>query len=392
MAGPGDQKSELLRRLVELTTQSSSSSASRRKIKRTLPFNFYLYLIEQENCIRLRKVARPQVQVVYQKGCFACEELIHFFVKEHADDGPIVEQIPCSDGAPHHEVLFEGRTLNLDAALTLPKQKPKKQKNEDADTRIRHRLKREFELKTQDKPLRHQQALIDHVRKTYDWTATKKEQDPFLVYWMMGAGKTKGILLALAANPWRKIVIVAPNTIIGYWAETIADLAWPGDTEFTIVGYTELMRLCVDDEKFLRDAVVILDEAHYYRNLQSNMRWMVQELVQAKALFLLTGTPLINDYLEVEYLACFFSRNESFREGKTTPEDLKRWLQGHVFWYDPAIHDAWLFKTAYPSKKIIVKKVAMQWLQTLEYLFCLRKSTKFGPYEIGTSGRNSYDS
>lgn len=317
---------------------------------------------------------------------------------------------------------------------------------------IQNRLRKEFELEKDITPLRHQEVLIDYVQRNYVWSlndekqsnkqkinkkhnpllnkASKYDNDndndhdsdndldhdeehadnnrnnksglrrdvgrwanylPFWLLWQMGSGKTLAILLALMANPPKRIVIACPNTIIGHWFQTIESIRQlQGETKFVIVGYTELQRLCVEHAQWLQGSVVVLDEAHYYRNLQTNMQYVVEQLKTAQAMFVLTGTPIVHNAEEVEYI--FTMMGEEYNAGVTTPKDLHRIMQDHVFWYDPNVHDEEMAKAAFPEEKLIVKHVPMGWCQTFDYLACLKTTFTFGPYELGHSQRNSYDS
>lgn len=226
-----------------------------------------------------------------------------------------------------------------------------------------------------------------------EWNSVQPQT--YMLYFSMGSGKTAGTLnmLALMDPPPNRVLIVCSNTMIGHWVKEIYRTSqYQGETTFYIVGYTEFRRMVgTEPSRFIsrRYDVVVVDEAHYYRNLTPAMRTDVHTLRQAKRLVLLTGTPIQNDVSEVHGMLVLLGLrgDETLAEAEKT---LK--ARNAVFYYDPSVHGSAFTQSAYPDLHTVIEKVPMDPDQTLEYLMCLRKNTRIGPYTVSTSRCNSYNS
>lgn len=355
------------------------------RVRRIYPFNFYFYEKEAENHLVVVKENRPHFEIIIKDDCAICLEILKFFQVDHSNDGPHLQITKFKKGihSEHHEILYNKQIpLGID---TCEKKK----------TSLQGRLKKEFETRRGElEPLPHQLHLINHVKKI-EWGET---QPPFWIDWAMGSGKSLGILWAILQNPppTNQVIIVAPKTILGYWAKSIEGLILPRPLNqpirFILLGYNEFLRLVTEDNNFVRGQIVILDEAHQYRNLQQNMRFAIECLDNAMIVFLLTGTPLQHDAGEVEYIFRFMKQSHKYDAERTTPADLKQLLQGRVFWYDPKHHDQALAASRFPRERTIVIKVAMRWIQTFEYILAMKQTLHFGGFQLCSSNRNSYDS
>lgn len=272
--------------------------------------------------------------------------------------------------------------------------------------------------------LPHQQVLRDEF-VDYDWHSHARRA--YLLYWTMGSGKTRGALAALAAakhtsknNDWSKVLIVCSNTLIGNWLKTIDESPQgSGYTRFVIVGYNEFRNSFHDTGGPLGNIaryIVIVDEAHYYRNLTPMMLPDVALLRRALFLFLLTGTPMQNEPDEIcAMLALLQCCDAEVSDASTTTTiaaagnnefecdpvalvkrraAIERRLahDKSVFFYDPAVYDAARFSENYPATDERIERVPMSAIQSLEYIMSLRASTTIGPYTIQTARCNSYDS
>jgi len=272
-------------------------------------------------------------------------------------------------------------------------------------------------------PLPQQQVLANEFRD-YDFNSQKRRA--YMLYWVMGSGKTRGVLEALAAAKHTsasgnssKVLIVCSNTLIGNWIDTIKSTPQThGYTNFTIMGYNEFRNVFSqppheNEMGSIKNYVVIVDEAHYFRNLTPRMREDVSLLRQSKFLFLLTGTPMQNEPSEICAMLALLQTCESMAKqsalrSQTVADDfdcepetldrqrasIEKYLSTHksVFFYDPAIYDAERFKSNYPATEERIERVPMTATQALDYMLSLRASTKLGPYTIQTARRNSYDS
>jgi len=261
-----------------------------------------------------------------------------------------------------------------------------------------------------------QQAVLRDEFCNFDWRSQQRRKS-YLLYWTMGSGKTRGSLAALTAaqhnsrdKRWSQVLIICSNTLIGSWVKTIKESPQQtGYTKFLILGYNEFRNSFRDAELYeqpdISQYIVIVDEAHYYRNLTPMMVEDVKLLRRAMFLMLLTGTPLQNEPDEICPLLALkkcceqadddndiIDCNAAMLGKKRSAIEKKLLQQKSVFYYDPAVYDAARYAQNYPATRERVERVAMSAPQALEYIMSLRAKTKIGPYTIQTARCNSYDS
>src|SRR5581483_12510879 len=129
----------------------------------------------------------------------------------------------------------------------------------------------------------------------------------------MGLGKTVMTIVAVLAADARALV-VGPANVLYNWADEVARFTdeaplvyhqqrWIGNLggRFMLTTYDALRNLDPADPQVAGRDVLILDEAHYIRNPETQRARLVKALPQRRRL-LLTGTPLVNgidDYYEL---------------------------------------------------------------------------------------------
>lgn len=145
----------------------------------------------------------------------------------------------------------------------------------------------------------------------------------------MGLGKTVMTIAAVLAAPTvrrgrgqedaskakgARAMVVGPANVLYNWVDEIERFAdevplvyhqqrWMGnkDSRFLITTYDALRNLDPGHREIVSRDVLILDEAHYIRNPETQRARLVKQLPQARRV-LLTGTPLVNtidDYYEL---------------------------------------------------------------------------------------------
>jgi SNF2 family DNA or RNA helicase len=129
----------------------------------------------------------------------------------------------------------------------------------------------------------------------------------------MGLGKTVMAIAAVCQTNARALV-VGPANVLYNWADEIERFTdevpliyherkhfGNPRSRFLVTTYDALRSLALDDEQVTSRDVLILDEAHYVRNPDTQRAQLVKSLPQKKRV-LLTGTPLVNtldDYYEL---------------------------------------------------------------------------------------------
>lgn len=120
----------------------------------------------------------------------------------------------------------------------------------------------------------------------------------------MGLGKSLITTIAAIESQYKKILIVCPASLKLNWRKEIETFANLSDisildkkftpAKFTIVNYESLPKFLKEIEKH-KFELVIGDEAHYCKNLQSKRTKNFTKIAnKAKRVWLLTGTPIAN--------------------------------------------------------------------------------------------------
>ena len=81
-----------------------------------------------------------------------------------------------------------------------------------------------------------------------------------------------------------------------------------------------------DDLEYFREHtdVIIIDEAHHFRNPSSNRGRLLMELAQNKKLYLLTATPINNSLDDIYHLINYFGQNQRTHFAKIGVHDFRR--------------------------------------------------------------------
>ena len=81
-----------------------------------------------------------------------------------------------------------------------------------------------------------------------------------------------------------------------------------------------------DDLEYFREYkdVIIIDEAHHFRNPNSNRGQLLMELTQSKKLYLLTATPINNSIDDIYHLINYFGQNQRTHFAKIGVHDFRR--------------------------------------------------------------------
>lgn len=222
----------------------------------------------------------------------------------------------------------------------------------------------------------------------------------YLLYWEMGSGKTLGILSALflldKIPP--KITIVCSISMIDYWLNNILDFDTKNNTfEVEIMGYSYFENKFLEGDNVTDDyikskmshRVFIVDEAHHYRNMTTNMDRALLKLSFAKNLYLLTGTPLVNSAEEMRLWAKFLNID-------TTPpsnsRDIISWVKKYgkdkIMYFHPVMNKNMKENNSYPDVEHETVTIPMTWKQTLIY-FLSQGNVDFCGTQIISSKKNN---
>ena len=178
-------------------------------------------------------------------------------------------------------------------------------------------------------PLPHQKTIINHL------VASCPGQHGLLVAHQMGGGKTFTALMFMQNYRRSRHVIICPSFLKDlYGRESLKLLGKPLRDTTVVLDYDELHKcLRVGSIEFLRNAVLIMDEAHYllemFTNLPATTFQQYYEVLMSlpKKSLIMTGTPVYNavtdlriliniaagkevvPFREIEYINAFTSPN-----------------------------------------------------------------------------------
>ena len=274
----------------------------------------------------------------------------------------------------------------------------------------------------------------------------------------MGSGKTLAALLgayAAIAHDWspdsapRRVVIACPVGMVRDWeAEVTRGPPLPPHVaaHVAVLGHDELKKQVSANPGWLRDAIVILDEAQWLRGMTKDGAYVIECLAHAARLFLLSGTFLQNDPEELWPVMALMRLRSTAGDAKTqltaadalaavkaaaaaeadaarklarikggaTEADLEaakaaadavnsrarpsgavfaarmtaQWPQLAVLHYSPTSDPSVL--GAYPSASTEILRVPMSWPNALEYRLAERALVTLCGLTLQTSQRNSY--
>ncbi|HME50680.1 MAG TPA: helicase-related protein [Candidatus Lokiarchaeia archaeon] len=142
----------------------------------------------------------------------------------------------------------------------------------------------------------------------------------------VGLGKTRiGLMLIerfLLRDNKRVILVVPKSGRKSVWEMNIKKFMpkiLNGFLPFKIINHTDIMRKATKDVNWpevmdnIQDQgqIVIIDEAHHFRNLNTNRYKRFYDMVDNKMMFFLTATPINNSLLDLLHLIELFTRRES---------------------------------------------------------------------------------
>lgn len=136
----------------------------------------------------------------------------------------------------------------------------------------------------------------------------KEAPRAFLFFWALGSGKTLAALWYCTLFRFQRVLIVCSKTMVAQWLETVryANCCTPGSL-VVILTYDKLEMLSEGLEEFPEFDVAIVDECHYYKNLNVAKSWSFAVLERhIPHVVLLSGTPLRHSVAELEMYARLF--------------------------------------------------------------------------------------
>ena len=244
------------------------------------------------------------------------------------------------------------------------------------------------------KPLPHQVAYAEQFGEA------KWPQLPpgILLGFGLGSGKTHAALLLAELRGERDLLIVCAVSLIGQWRESIEQHGPKSVdapiSEFSIYGYSNFSDAISKNEHLVKKRMAIVDEAHYYKNLNSAVLPAIEALRLSTCVQLLTGTPIRNDSRDMDFILIMLGLQQlipkelegeagrgnaawKVKNGGAPPPDpygsrstrknLLEHLRGRVALYNPRYCEPFAeYASHYPQIKETTKYHELTWQQVAE--------------------------
>ncbi len=351
------------------------------------------------------------ISLCVDRSCAACTTLQSALAKGGAFDQNLISIKTATthddDNLAHHVAMVDVPKLNMQLASRCVATS-----SVSLDIAA---LKHALQAPKPRNPLPHQArdlALIKTLIYKNAENKSKTKSTPnagprrVLSNYRMGSGKTAlvGLFLQLECLPVAEralIVIVCSNTLIQMWvAEIQRFCAQVAGTmsEVHVIGYTEFHRLVALNPRCVADATVVVDEAHYFRNLTAPMVADVDAMQLAARLLILTGTPIVNHCSEIHGLLALLGKENATEAKKlgdagkpVSLEFLNRALNDPdvlVLDYEPRLDPA--LAARFPRTERRIERVEMTWHDVLQYKLNCKKDTTLGHITVCTSNTNAY--
>lgn len=165
--------------------------------------------------------------------------------------------------------------------------------------------------------------LLDHYQKEgyYDLLDKARDFGGALLCDSVGLGKTfiGLMLIERLLHERKRVALFVPKAARQAVWEAKLNKYLPGIVDsrfgnnFVIYNHTDLLRESQDYPRRMQEVaekadVVIIDEAHHFRNQAARSYRKLYEMLEGKQVFLLTATPINNSSLDLQHLIELFSR------------------------------------------------------------------------------------
>lgn len=158
--------------------------------------------------------------------------------------------------------------------------------------------------------------IMEHQLKAYNHLKTHRG---ILLFHKMGSGKTISSLYA-AIKFNLNTVIIGPKSSKKSFFDDLNKLSTVFDVDkskFEFYTYQKIQKVLTNNFDLFRDRMIIIDEAHHLRNQSSNIMFIINSLVLAKKIILLSGTPIVNHPVDIAVLINIIYNSEILTTDKS---------------------------------------------------------------------------
>jgi superfamily II DNA or RNA helicase len=129
----------------------------------------------------------------------------------------------------------------------------------------------------------------------------------------VGLGKTyvAAALIDQAASTGKRVAVIVPASIRAVWRRALHPIAQQHSHSLQVINHAQLSRGYASVSDF---ALVVVDEAHAFRNPRTRRYRTLRLLCRTSNVVLLTATPINNSLADLLAQISIFARDDSFRD------------------------------------------------------------------------------
>ena len=339
-------------------------------------------------------VRHPSVKVHLPRpnnGCDYCERLRDILVQQYPPPFVRVASKARTDHHQHRKHSLRVETSGPAGPLLHDIVLPEK----NTDLAVGNCLRRLFTCGTFE-PRPHQESVAQAH-------AANLPKGVLLGY-SLGSGKTDGALHIGDRAGATHVDIVCANTPMGQWRQALGQHYSASTVTFRIFGYQRFESLAYDNPKLCKGHLVIVDEAHRYKNLKPTQVATLDALRASRCLLFLTGTPLRNGARDFDLVLLLTGNGALIPEhleddpgadvaqyaDRTWMRKAREALVGLVAMYDPQLNESSEFvKAHWPQSCETVVHHHLLWPQVFELLFyCQGPSIRINGHGASVGGKS----
>jgi len=140
-----------------------------------------------------------------------------------------------------------------------------------------------------------------------------------------GLGKTYigSALLSHLETEGKTAIVIAPPRLVEYWREVLLDFGVSKAKVFSIGKLEEIL----DDERYMKRKVVLVDESHHFRNPETKRYKDLIKICQDKQVILLSATPQNLSIWDIYWQLKLFTPYETNHNFRIYPIELKKYFE-----------------------------------------------------------------
>jgi len=140
-----------------------------------------------------------------------------------------------------------------------------------------------------------------------------------------GLGKTYigSALLSHLETEGKTAIVIAPPRLVEYWREVLLDFGVSKAKVFSMGKLEEIL----DDERYMKRKVVLVDESHHFRNPETKRYKDLLKICQDKQVILLSATPQNLSIWDIYWQLKLFTPYETNHNFRIYPIELKKYFE-----------------------------------------------------------------